>query len=51
MLQNWLAKMKPPANGCSINCDNDIDCGLATDFDGSLSGLGVDLPNSMNNIR
>lgn len=50
MLQNWLAKMKPPPNGCTINCDNDIDCGLAADFDGSLSGLGVDLPNSMNNI-
>ena len=39
-LSSWL----------SIKSD-DIDCGLAADFDGSLSGLGVELGSATYNMR
>ena len=39
-LSNWLNNIK-----------DDIDGGLAADFDGSLSGLGVELGTSTYNMR
>ena len=40
-LSSWLANIKA----------DDIDGGLAADFDGSLSGLGVELGSSTYNMR
>ena len=40
-LSSWLANMKA----------DDIDGGLAANFDGSLSGLGVELGSSTYNMR
>ena len=40
-LSNWLRDIK----------NDDIDGGLAADFDGSLSGLGVELGSSTYNMR
>ncbi len=40
-LSSWLHGMK----------NDDIDGGLAADFDGSLSGLGVELGTSTYNMR
>lgn len=41
LMNNWLANIK----------SDDIDGGLADDFDGSLSGLGVELGASTYNMR
>ena len=40
-LSSWLNNLK----------SDDIDGGLAADFDGSLSGLGVELGSSTYNMR
>ena len=40
-LTSWLSNLK----------SEDIDGGLAADFDGSLSGLGVELGSSTYNMR
>lgn len=40
-LSNWLSNVK----------SDDIDGGLAADFDGSLSGLGVELGANTYNMR
>lgn len=41
MLSNWLSNMK----------SDDIEGGLAADFDGSLAGLGVELGSAPYNMR
>ena len=41
MLSTWLSNMK----------SDDIEGGLAADFDGSLSGLGVELGSAPYNMR
>lgn len=46
-MSGWLAQIKPTSNS-----DGEMDAELDSDFDGSLSELGIDLTNSTyNNMR